>query len=102
MDGLRKGQWVGVQLSATIADSLKLIGLNAKQPSDPLKAEVARLKRELARVTQERDILKKAERARPLSVAARSASQPQGERQYAHPMDNALFANSGSMAMASS
>lgn len=28
---------------------------------DPLKAEVARLKRELARVTEERDILKKAE-----------------------------------------
>ncbi len=28
---------------------------------DPLKAEVARLKRELARITQERDILKKAE-----------------------------------------
>jgi transposase len=28
---------------------------------DPLKAEVSRLKRELARVTEERDILKKAE-----------------------------------------
>lgn len=28
---------------------------------DPLKAEIARLKRELARVTEERDILKKAE-----------------------------------------
>jgi transposase len=28
---------------------------------DPLKAELARLKRELARVTKERDILKKAE-----------------------------------------
>jgi transposase len=28
---------------------------------DPQKAEIARLKRELARVTQERDILKKAE-----------------------------------------
>jgi transposase len=29
--------------------------------SDPLKAENARLKRELARITEERDILKKAE-----------------------------------------
>ena len=28
---------------------------------DPLKAEIARLKRELKRITQERDILKKAE-----------------------------------------
>lgn len=32
-----------------------------EQHKDPLKAEIARLKRELARVTEERDILKKAE-----------------------------------------